>query len=90
MTSISGPAQSAAISQLLTNAPVRPVRRIPSDDERVATPQADRYVASGSFSPAPRLTYGRDGQGGGSWGGGRAPAPQVAAGRDVDHDGDNA
>jgi len=93
MNAISGPSQAAAVAALLTNAPVRSVRRIPTQDERVAAPQADRYVPSGSFSPTPQVTYGRSGQGGGSWGGGAPSAQQQSqalSGADADHDGDSA
>jgi hypothetical protein len=64
MNAISGPAQSVAVSQPLTNAPVRPVRRIPPSDERIGDPQADRYEPSTAREAAPQVTYGRNGRGG--------------------------
>ena len=75
MHAISGPAQSAAIAQLLTNAPVVPTRRIPPSDQRTPPQRSDSYTPSSPADTLQQVTYGRNGQGGGG---------------DVDRDGDSA
>ncbi len=61
MNAISGPTQSPSVAALWTNAPVRPVRRVLANDQRTPAPAGDRFERS-SASPAPALTYGRDGR----------------------------
>lgn len=61
MNAISGPTPSSSVAALWTNAPVRPVRRVLANDQRTPAPARDRFERS-SASPAPALTYGRDGR----------------------------
>jgi hypothetical protein len=57
---------SSAITQVMTNAPVRPVRAVTSNVQRAAFQQVDRYEPSTAASRplTASLTYGRSGQGG--------------------------
>lgn len=63
MLSIYTPAQVAGITQIFANAPVRPVRAIVANDERVGDPRVDRWEPSSSAAPMPQVTYGRTGLG---------------------------
>lgn len=69
MNAISGPTQSTVLTQLLTNAAVRPVRPVTSNAQRAALQPVDRYEPSAASQSAARqiatsVTYGRNGQGG--------------------------
>ncbi len=66
MNAISGPTMSSAITQVMSNAAVRPVRAVKSNAQRAALQQVDRYEPSsgGSQPLTASLTYSRSGQGG--------------------------
>ena len=65
MNAISGPTQSAVVTQLMTNAAVRPVRPVTSNAQRASLEQADRYEPSAASRSVASVTYGRNGKGGG-------------------------
>jgi hypothetical protein len=70
VNAISGPTQSAVLTQLMTNAAVRPVRPVTSNAQRASLEQVDRYEPSAASQSAARqvavsVTYGRNGRGGG-------------------------
>jgi hypothetical protein len=65
MNAISGPAQNSAITQVMTNAAVRPVRPVTSNAQRASVAQVDRFEPSGGTKPVTSsVTYGRSGKGG--------------------------
>ena len=66
MNAISGPTMSSAITQVMTNAAVRPVRAVTSNADRASLQQVDRYEPSTASSRplTATLTYSRSGQGG--------------------------
>lgn len=70
LNAISGPTQSAVVTQLMTNAAVHPVRPVTSNAQRASLEQADRYEPSAANQSAASrsvasVTYGRNGKGGG-------------------------
>jgi hypothetical protein len=70
VNAISGPTQSAVLTQLMTNAAVRPVRPVTSNAQRASLEQVDRYEPSAASQSAASqvavsATYGRNGKGGG-------------------------
>jgi hypothetical protein len=70
LNAISGPTQTAVLSQLMTNAAVRPVRPVTSNAQRASLEQVDRYEPSAASRSASlsvaSVTYGRNGTGGGA------------------------
>jgi hypothetical protein len=70
LNAISGPTQTAILTELQTNAAVRPVRPVTSNAQRASLQQVDRYEPSAASQSAAKqvaasVTYGRNGQGGG-------------------------
>jgi hypothetical protein len=62
VNAISGPTAASAVSQLWTTGAVRPVRRIPSDAERMPASGTDRFEPSDMSQATPAITYGRNGR----------------------------